>query len=92
MIQYWCIFFQGEVDFLCQTLRTLTTLTQVMVTIDVVRHASSHPELRWAMKEGHDLLSKFGLLPLMLMVTDASAGGATDAQHLLGFGSNFCTP
>jgi hypothetical protein len=42
------------------------------------------------MKEGHDLLSKFGVLPLM--VTDASVGGTTDAQHLLGFGSNFCTP
>jgi hypothetical protein len=68
----------------------LTTLTQVMVMINVVCHASSRPELRWAMKEGHDLLSKFGLLPLMVM--DASAGGAIDAQHLLGFGSNFCTP
>jgi hypothetical protein len=42
------------------------------------------------MKEGYDLLSEFGLLPLM--VTDASAGGAMDAQHLLGFGSKFCTP
>jgi hypothetical protein len=61
-----------------------------MVTIDVVCHTSSRPELRQTMKEGHDLLSKFGLL--LLMVTDASVGGTTDAQHLLGFGSNFCTP
>jgi hypothetical protein len=79
----------GGVDFLCQKLRSLSVLTRVIVTVDVVRHASSCQELGRAMKEGHDLLSEFGLLPLK--VADASAGGATDVQHLLGFGSNFCT-
>jgi hypothetical protein len=40
--------------------------------------------IQWAMKASHKLLVAFGLHPLV--VADSASGGATNSQHLIGFG------
>ena len=66
---------------------------RIIVTFDVTRQGASRSTLQRHTRDGRALLTKFGHRPLV--VGDAEAGGATDAQHLFGFGGEFgsqCLP
>ncbi len=75
----------GDVHFLRRAL-AVAECQRVIITIDWPRRSASRPLLLKALKAGHDLLSDFGLLPLV--IADLAAGGVTDAQHLFRLGRN----
>jgi hypothetical protein len=54
--------------------------------VDVVRTGASRSALQWAVRNAHELCAELGLHPLV--IRDAVLGGASDAQHVLGFGRN----
>ncbi len=60
--------------------------SRVIVTVDVGRHRVSRQALLRASKAGHALFVEFDLKTLV--IGNATSGGATDAQHLMGFGHN----
>ena len=57
---------------------------RIIVTVEWSRRAAFRPSLKKALKAGHELLSEFDLLPLV--IADLAVGGVTDAQHLFGLG------
>jgi hypothetical protein len=63
---------------------------RVIVTVDVTCQGASRSTLQRHTRDGRALLTEFGLR--LLIVGDAEAGGATDAQHLFGFGSDIGSP
>ena len=63
---------------------------RIIVTFDVTRQGASRSTLQRHTRDGRALLTEFGLRPLV--VGDAEAGGATDAQHLFGFGCDIGSP
>ena len=76
----------GGVSFLKRLLGVFGGCQRVIVTFDVTRQGASRSTLQRHTRDGRALLTEFGLRPLV--VGDAEAGGATDAQHLFGFGSD----
>jgi hypothetical protein len=80
----------GEVSFLKRVLGLLGGCQRVIGTFDVTRQDASRSTLQRHTRDGRALLTEFGLRPLV--VGDAEAGGATDAQHLFGFGSDIGSP
>ena len=76
----------GDVHFLRRALAVLADYQRVIVTVDWPRLSASRPLLLKALRAGHDLLSDFGLLSLV--IANSAAGGVTDAQHLFGLGQN----
>ena len=80
----------GGVSFLKRVLGLLGGCQRVIVTFGVTRQGASRSTLQRHTRDGRALLTEFGLRPLV--VGDAEAGGATDAQHLFGFGSDIGSP
>ena len=81
----------GVFTFLKQVLGMLAgSQERVIITFDVTRQGASHPTLQRHTRDGCALLTEFGLQPLV--VGDVAAGGATDAQHLFGFGRDIGSP
>ncbi len=62
---------------------------RVIVTVEWTRCSASRPRSQRALKAGHALLAAFNLFSLV--VADAAYGGATDRQHLIGFGGDLST-
>jgi hypothetical protein len=80
----------GGVSFLKRVLGLLGGCQRVIVTFDVTRQGASRSTLHRHTRDGRALLTEVGLRPLV--VGDAEAGGATDVQHLFGFGSDIGSP
>jgi hypothetical protein len=59
---------------------------RVIVTVDVGHRGVSRQALLRVSKAGHALFEELYLKTLV--IGDAASGGATDAQHLMGFGCN----
>jgi hypothetical protein len=76
----------GNVHRLQRALAVLADCQRAIVTVDWPRRSASRPSLLKALKAGHDLLSDFGLLPLV--IANLAAGEVTDAQHIFGLGRN----
>jgi hypothetical protein len=72
------------IDFLWRIMTTLWDCQQVIVTVDVVRTGASCSALQRVVRNAHELCAKLGLHPLV--IGNAVSGGASDAQHMLGFG------
>jgi hypothetical protein len=79
----------GSSEFLQQVLDMLEGSQRVIVTVEWTRHSASRPTSQRALKAGHAPLAVFYLFPLVL--ADAAYGGATDRQHLIGFGGDLGT-
>ncbi len=74
----------GSADFIWKVLTLLPDCQWMIVTVEWTCRAASWPVLSSALKAGYNLLESFRLAPLV--VADLTVGGATDSQHLLGFG------
>ncbi len=74
----------GDVQFLRRMLVVVAGCPRVIVTVDVGRCGVSRQVLLRTSKAGHALFEEFDLKTLV--IGDAGSGGATDAQHLMGFG------
>jgi hypothetical protein len=73
----------GDIQFLRHMLVVVAGYPRVIVTVDVGRRRVSRQALLRASKAGHALFEEFDLKTLV--IGDAASGGATDAQHLMGF-------
>ena len=80
----------GSSDFLRRIFPLLEGCARVIISIDIKREGAQRLVLQRYIKEGHALCSSFDLRPLV--VGDAAAGGATDAQHFFGFGRDLSSP
>jgi hypothetical protein len=76
----------GNSSFLQRILPTFRTSGRLIVTVDFERGAASRPALKRATADGHAVLLEHGLRPLV--ISDAATGGATDAQFVIGLGSD----
>ena len=74
----------GSADFLWKILTLLPDCQRMIVTVEWTRRAALRPVLSRPLKAGFNLLESFRLTPLV--VANSTVGGATDSQHLLGFG------
>ncbi len=75
----------GGVDFLQCTLPLLGSSQQLIVTVDVTQCDVSRGDLWRSQLEGHQVLAEHILRTLV--IGNAVSGGATDAYHLLEFGT-----
>ena len=71
-------------DFLRKILTLLPDCQCMIVTVEWTRRAALWSVLSCELKVGYILLESFCLAPLV--VANLTVGGATDSQHLLGFG------
>jgi hypothetical protein len=65
----------------------------MFVTVNVGHQGASRSVLQRVFKQGHELCMDHGLQPLV--IGNAAAGGASDAQHFFGFGDDLsyaCAP
>ena len=83
------VILSGSVDFLRRTLPLLEGSGRVIVTLDVERQGASRSFLLKSIKDGYDLCRVFRLRPLV--VGDAAAGGASNAQHFFGLGDDLAS-
>ncbi len=76
----------GDSGFLRRLFPLLGRNQSVIVTVEFPQRAASRSTIQRAAAAGQALLSEFDLWALV--VADSAMGGATDGQHIFGFGSN----
>ena len=62
----------------------------MFVTVNVGHQGASRSVLQRVVKQGHKLCVDYGLRPLV--IGNAAAGRASDAQHFFGFGDDLLYP